>query len=267
MNDEAPTEEASITNVPRPVRPSPSFVDRHLGLAAGLVAVGLVVLIVKPWSFGTGDLSSGPSHPLDLATTAPISTEAPARFGFDDVAFDPGIFGGEPAPQWELWPAAVQVTYGLVAPLGGPSETAAGSLQIESPAPLRLPPLSASPKPPVDGGPAWPATIHVPAAFHVFVVGIDMPRDTSLTSVDLSREAPGGSLPADLAVALQPTPWPDHVVAFGIPALADASRLQTWAPGIYRVDLVFEHLDTPTSWHRITRSIEIVVEAPGPDGT
>lgn len=264
MNDEPPDDEPWIANVPRPVRPSPSFVDRHLGLAVRLVAIGLVVLIVKPWTFGTGNLTPAPTIVPGVPTQAPISTATPDAFALDDLAYDPTIFGAhEPTPHWDLLPAAVLVTYGTI-PLGAPRTSAHAMLLIESPAPAPLPSRSASPRPPADGGPSWPATVRVSPQFHVLVVGIDMPRDTSLTSVELSREAPGGSLPADVAVALQPSPWPAHFVAFGIPALADATRLQTWAPGIYRVDLVFEHLDTPTSWHRIGRSIEIVIEAPPP---
>jgi len=246
-----------IPNVPGPVRPKPSFVDRHLGFAVRVVVIGLAVLIVKPWTFGAGgDIAATPT-----LAPKPAPTERSGPHGFDDLAYDPAVFGTrEPTPHWDLWPAAYLVTYSFVIQLGGPSATAV-PVPIGSPAPVTLPPAAASPSPPADGGPTWPSSVRVPAGYHVFVVGIDMPPNTNLMSKQLSREDLSGSLPIEVPLSDQPSPWPDHFVAFGIPAAADADRLQTWQPGIYRLDLMFQHIDTVSTWHAIRRSIEIIIEA------
>lgn len=256
MNDEP-----WIPNVPRPVRPKPSFVDRHLGLLVRLAVLLLAVLIVKPWTFGaSGDVAAVPT-PAPTPTPSPSPEVTAEPLGFDDLAYDAKIFGiREPTPQWELWPAAVLVTYGFVLQLGGPADTGV-PVPLGSGGPLSLPTPAASPTAPADGGPSWPASVHVPAGYHVFVIGINMPPQTSLVTMDLSRQDLAGSLPTEIALANQPSPWPDHFVAFGIPAVADHARLQTWTPGIYRLDLVFQHADSPTTWHAIRRTIEIVIEA------
>jgi hypothetical protein len=261
-----------IPNVPTAVRPQPSFVDRHLGFLVRVVAIGLLVMIVKPWSFGaSGDTATAPTPPPPSPT--PAITPQP-HVGFEDFAYDPNIFGSrEPTARWDLWPAAYLVTYGFVLQLGGPSPTAV-PVPVGSLPPVTLPSPEASPSAPADGGPAWPASVTVPAGYHVFVVGIDMPAGYLLETAQLVRSpfAPGVN-DETVALTFPASPWPDHFAVLGIPAVTGTDRLQTWTPGVYRLDLAFELTGTvtvPGTGH-VLRSIQIVIETPptfgGTDGS
>src|SRR5262249_4931736 len=144
---------------------------------------------------------------------------------------------------------------------GGPTARPV-PLPIGSPVPVTIPPIGPSPSLPADGGPAWPASVRVPAGYHVFVIGIDMPAGVTLGAVWLGREALGGSLPVGLPVAVPDSPWPDPFAVFGIPSETSADRLQTWMPGIYRLEMQFRSTDSDLMVHTISRTIEVIIEAP-----
>jgi len=259
------SDEPWIPTVPRPVRPKPSFVDRHVGLGVRLAAIALVVLIVKPWGSGPDGQAAIPTASPTAPPTPAPTEPPPIRAGFDDLAYDPTIFGTrEPTSEWDLWPAAYLVTYGFVIQLGGPNATTL-PLPASSALPrLTLPPAPASPTLPADGGPAWPSNVTVAAGYHVFLVGINMPLGYGLTNSHLVRETAGGGPGEDVELADWPSPWPNHFSVLGIRAAADPSRLRVWTPGTYRLELEFTFTGTGSfvGTGKVDRAIEIVIEAP-----
>jgi hypothetical protein len=220
----------------QPVRPRGGPIETHLGLATTVILIVVAAAIVKPWSGGP-DLFGIPPTPGPTAATSPPATTPPRCVGcgpgFSDLVYDPSIFGThEPAAAWDLRPAAFLVTYGFVfnlpaetnQPPGGPRSSGA------SPRPSRTPA-------PTDGGPAWPSAVAVPAGYHMFVIGIDMPMGYQLTAESLLRNP--GAEAAVVALVSLTSPWPDHFAVIGIPAGA-TDHLEVWQPGSYRLTLRFE---------------------------
>lgn len=241
----------------RPVRPNASLVDRNLGLVLRLVAIAVFVAIAKPWAwFGTSGAVT--STPTIVAVTTPPVTDAPTLV-YDDLAYNPAIFGDhEPAAAWGLWPAAYLVTYGFIFQPADP-----GAIPFAVPSPAASPrgtraPIATpgpSPTPPSDGGPAWPSRFDVPAGYHLFLIGIDMPFPYTLEQVDVDRLNPSGE--ATSVAIVQPTsPWPNHFAVIGIPSPANALHVSVWTPGNYRLSMVFGPGTT------IQRTLEINVLAP-----
>jgi hypothetical protein len=253
----------------RPVRPRPSIVDRNLDFVVRVVVIGIVVAVLKPWSWFSGPSSTNPTTgPEPVASpSSPPGPQATARVAFDDLAYDPAIFGTrEPTPHWDLWPAAYLVTYGFVIQLGSPDQTAV-PLPVLSPAasssPTPRPTPAPTPTPPADGGPSWPDSVTVPAGYHMFLIGIDMPTGYQLTVARLLREAGGAGPAAEIALSHPPAPWPDHFAVLGIPAATNADHLSVWAPGTYRLELQFDAPPNGSSpiTAKVIRAIEITVEA------
>jgi hypothetical protein len=258
----------------RPVRPRTSIVDRNLDFVVRVVVIGIVVAVLKPWTWFPGASTAEPTiGPGPAASpSGPAGPEATVHVvGFDDLAYDPAIFGTrEPTAHWDLWPAAYLVTYGFVIQLGSPDQTA-GPLPVESPpasplassAPTPRPTPAPTPTPPADGGPSWPDSVTVPAGYHMFLIGIDMPTGYQLSFARLLRASGGAGGATEIALSHPPAPWPDHFAVLGIPAVANADHLSVWAPATYRLELQFDFTGTGAALGNghVVRAIEITVEA------
>jgi hypothetical protein len=239
----------------QPVRSAPSRTDRHLVALAVLVVIGLIVAIIKPWgASGSGsDLAAGPTPTPVPATPVPVATPNPTPIGFDNLVYDPSIFGiHQPEATWGIWPAGFLTTFGFVVQVQSTStaEPSTGPGPAVSPDPSALPP-------PADSNPAWPAQFVVPEGDHLFLIGINFPTGYSLSSAVLTRSL-GSADQAVIGIERFKPPW-QHFAVVGIPSVASPDRLQVWPAGQYRLDLDF----APGG---IRRSIGIDIEPadPGP---
>jgi hypothetical protein len=232
------------------VRP-PSLVDRHLGALVRLLLVIIAVAVAKPWAWG-GDAGSNAVTPPPTSAVSLASPAAtpPPPLGFEDLVYDRTIFGlREPTPAWGLWPAAFLVTFGFVfqmqdgSPFPSPA-TIPGTIE---------PSASGGNQAPVDGGPSWPSQFTPPPGYHLFLIGINMPKGFSLRSATL-LQVDAGANPAPVELKYLDSPWPDHFAVIGIPGPAATDRLSVWAPGDYRLTLVFDP--------GVSRTIEILLPIP-----
>lgn len=252
----------------RPVRPRPSIVDRNLDFVVRVVVIGIVVAVLKPWTWFPGASPANPTiGPVPAASSSGLPGPDPTIHVIgEDLAYDPAIFGQrEPTPHWDLWPAAYLVTYGFVIQLGSPNQTAV-PLPVESPSasssPTPPPTPAPTPTAPADGGPSWPDSFTVPAGYHMFLIGIDMPTGYGLSGARLLRERGGTGAATEIALTHPPAPWPDHFAVLGIPAAANAEHVSVWSPGTYRLELEFTFTGTGSvlgNGH-VTRAIRITIE-------
>lgn len=244
----------------RPVR-SKSSIDRHLPGLLWLLVGGLTLAVLKPWSWSPAAAATpdaGNTTPSASAPTAP-------QIGFEDLVYDPSIFGiHEPQPVWALWPATYLVTFGFVFQVPDteapqPSEPSASSTPSQAAPPPASPSVSqgveATPAQAPDGGPAWPDQFTSPAGYHLFLIGIDMPAGFSLNAARLFR-IPGDGSMQGIDLAELELPWPAHFAVIGIPGPAGTHRLAVWPPGKYRLSLTFDPRAS------VMRTLEIDVEAP-----
>jgi hypothetical protein len=239
-----------------PVRSPPSPFRGISGLLGALVLLGVVAAILKPWGAGlrTGAGSNGIASPTLVASPSP--SPGRDRIGFNDLAYDPSIFGShEPAAHWELWPASYLVTFGFVIQLpGAPEPTPTTTFEPNgSPGPAASPtsPTASDPAPIV--GPLWPTRFDVPEGNHLFLIGVDMPLGYVLASATLTRATAAG--PEALPLSRFESPWPAHFAVVGIAAEGTAGHLAVWPPGDYRLALTF-------SPGGVSRTIELVIPVP-----
>ncbi|MGZ6270109.1 MAG: hypothetical protein ACXWMU_06035 [Candidatus Limnocylindrales bacterium] len=235
----------------QPVRPPPSRLDGHLGAVGTVALIAVLAAIVKPWGSGVGLAGSGPI-PVPSPTASPTpspSASVPPQVGFSGLAYDPTIFGNhEPEAVWGIWPAGYLVTFGFVIQL---SDAVAPSVH-PSPPPGTVPPTT-QPAASAGAGPEWPARFDVPEGDHLLLIGINMPRGSSVVSAELGRYQTDGSL-ATVGIERLRAPWP-HFAVVGIPTAAGDGRLDVWPSGRYRLDLTFD----PDG---ISRSMEIRIAGP-----
>jgi hypothetical protein len=197
------------------VRPPGSPGDGRLGRLVGLVAVGLLVAIIKPWGDGR------PAESRPFRTPAPPGAPAPTLLV---RPYLPEQFGpAPPDPAWQLW-AAGQVT----------------GIRFVGPDDGFVAPRPSAGAPVVVGGPV----IELGSSEELAALAINRPADVDLAAVRLWRFSDGGS-PVRIELAELDPPWPvDHFRVFGRRGAAvPPGTLPGWEPGLYRLDLLIDPVD------------------------
>jgi hypothetical protein len=196
-----------------------------------LVLATLALLIAKPWG-GT------PGPTIVVASPNPVASGAapsirPAETVRPDGAriYDPALFGRYAVtPRWEIWPTAYVYKFGLSGPLAIDSSTAgpAGSRPPEGP--------------PASPPPGAGQLIDVGAADLLMVLGLNTPSESRILDARLWR-FPSEGPPVRRALRELPPPWPVntfHVYGLLSPNDADPYVVASWAPGVYRLDLLVD---------------------------
>jgi hypothetical protein len=184
----------------------------------GIVAVGLLVALLKPWGDGR------PTETRPFTTPPPPAAPASTLFLRPYV---PELFGATPPdPAWELWAAGGVTGIRFVGPPDG----------FVAP-------------PPSTGGPAATAIIGGPvielgSSEDLAAIGINRPAGVDLGAVRLWRFSDGGS-PVRIDLAELESPWPvDHFSVFGRRSgNAPPGAVPGWEPGLYRLDLLIDPVD------------------------
>ncbi len=240
----------------RKVTGPPSPVERHAGRIVAVVVIALLIAIVKPWG-GPAD------HQLPVgvasATPTPVPTARPTPRPrlYDFLSFGTN----QPPPGWEMWPAGnlASFSFAMRVDLRPPDAAASGpaSSPGASSSATQIPVASAA-----DGlgtVPAiWP-TIRIPLGSNLDLIGLNYPRGFSVRVVSLHQvDAPDGT--AAVRAIIGSSPWPDHFTIVGFAPSNGPDAMQPWPPGTYRLDLTFD----PGA---ISRSVEVVIEGPGPSSS
>lgn len=174
-----------------PLRPRP---NRNWLPSVGLgFAIFLALVIVKPWE---SPRTSSAGDPTPRPTFFIRPTE---RIGPPD--YNPILFGlKEPDPAWELWPAGYVVRFGIAGPVKvqgpdgaspapGSSAGPAASVEpgaSEAPGATAPPAPGASPvAPTATSPPAEPGVIDLGPADHLVALGINMPLEFRVVTMDL----------------------------------------------------------------------------------
>ena len=240
-----------MIRVPGPSSP----LEGRSGKVIAVIVIGVMVAIIKPW----GTITPGPATSSTVPSPAPTVLPTPS---VEEVPnYDPEVFGlYEPTPNWELWPAGYLVSFGFAtrieggrvaspAPSGSPGVAGAGASPASSGSPDR--PVSSRD---ASAGPVWPATIRFSSGSHLSLLGINTPLGYAVSSIELTRTDPDG-IRTDVATVRPPSPWPAHFTVVAVDAGNGRDPKESWLPGRYLFDLVFEP-------GPISRSIEIVIDAP-----
>jgi hypothetical protein len=226
-----------------PLRPRP---NRNWLPTIGLgFAIFIALVIVKPWD---SPLPSTAGNP----TTQPTFFVAPTeRTGVPD--YNPLLFGlREPDPAWELWPAGYVVQFGLAGPVRvhgqdgatpapgasaspGPSEEPRASTAATAPppdpsdAPGSTEPGVDTPPPPTD-----PHVVDLGPADHLVALGINMPLEFRVISIDLELERGDDCCLEAVPHVRLPTLWESaHFVVIAPEDPAAAGQPDAWTPGEY----------------------------------
>jgi hypothetical protein len=199
------------------VRPPTSPGDGRLGRLVGLVAIGLLVAMLKPW---------GDGRP---AENRPFTTPAPAVAAPRIVlrSYRPDEFGPvPPGPAWELWAAGHVTGIRFVGPADG----------FVAPRPSAGGPGARA----VIGGPV----IELGSSEDLAAIAINRPSDVRLAAVRMWRFSDGGS-PVRIELVELDAPWPAaHFRVFGRRgASVPPGALPGWEPGLYRLDLLIDPVD------------------------
>ena len=225
-----------------PLRPRP---DRNWLPTAGLAfAVFLVLVIVKPWESSRNATAGDPTPPPTFFVRP---TE---RTGVPD--YNPILFGlREPDPAWELWPAGYVVRFGMAGPVrvhgqdgaspapgttGAPAPTEPGS--SNEPAASRAPEASPAPEPEVSPDvtppPPEPGVIDLGPADHLVALGINMPLDFRVISIDLEFERGEDCCLEAVPYVHLPTLWESgHFVVIAPEDPSARGQPDTWRAGEY----------------------------------
>lgn len=210
------------------------------GRILGVVVVGILVAIIKPW--GGGPSAAPLATPIVLPSASVAAS--PSASAAPDDPFDFGVFEGfEPNPAWEVWPAGREISFGFAMRIN-----ADGSQR--SPAPGS----SAAPDDPLDPGPPpeWSQAIAISPASTLTVVAINLPLAYRIPTMHLFR-TDGGEAPVEVPIVMVPSPWPDHFLVVGM-AGDDGRAREAWPAGEYELRLDIEPGD-------YTRTITIDVAA------
>jgi hypothetical protein len=225
-----------------PLRPRP---DRNWLPTAGLAfAVFLVLVIVKPWE------SSRPATAGDPTPPPTFFVRPTERIGVPD--YNPILFGlREPDPAWELWPAGYVFRFGLAGPVKVQGQDGA------SPAPATtLPPAPATPgssaAPEESGNPAAspapepgaspaatplpsePGVIDLGPSDHLVALGINMPLDFRVISIDLEFERGADCCLEAVPYVHLPTLWESaHFIVIAPEDPVAKGQPDTWKSGEY----------------------------------
>ncbi len=229
---------AELTPVPGPRSPFAGW----RAWAVGIVVVGILVAIAKPW----GPLAEdAPVLPGQAASFDPVA-EASGALGGDEpsavpvdrtVEFDAASLGARsPEPAWTLITAADRVAL-PIADMTDPSAA----------------PSEGGGRPDISAGPV----LELGTSDDAGALAIAHPRDASRGAVRLWRFATDGQ-PRRVDLDQAPSPWPvDHVeLLVQREQGAAPDRAEGWESGLYRLDLLIEPED-------IVRSVMLVVR-PGP---
>jgi hypothetical protein len=239
----------------QPIRPPSSPTDGHLTAIGLLLTLGIVVAIIKPWG-GSPGAAAEPAPPTPAPSPTAAANPSP-DLGFGARDYDPSIFGEhEPEAVWGIWPAGFLTTFGFViqVPATAPPLASPGATHGVVPSPSALVGPSGSAFVADDLGPSWPARLDMPDGDHLLLIGVDMPRGSSMSLARLEQTSADGSQAAVGIVRLK-SPWPDHFAVIGMESPAGDGRLNVWPPGIYELELSFE----PGG---IERTIEIRIGGP-----
>lgn len=229
---------AELTPVPGPRSPFRGW----RGWAAGAVVVGILVAIAKPWGPLAEDapVLRSPAAALDPVAVASggLGDDEPAAPPADrSVAFDPSSLGARsPEPAWTLITAGDRVAL-PIADVADPSAA----------------PSQGGGRPDISAGPV----LELGTSDDAGALAIAHPRDASLGAVRLWRFGTDGK-PRRVDLDSAPSPWPvDHVALLVQREQGSApDRVQGWASGLYRLDLLIEP-------EEVVRSVMLVVR-PGP---
>lgn len=204
---------------------------QRLHAATILVLATLGLLIVKPWG-GTPGPTIVAASPRPVASGAAPSIR-PAETVRPDGAriYDPALFGRYAVtPRWEIWPTAYVYKFGLSGPLAIDS-TATG-------------PAGSGPPdgPPASPPPGAAQLIDVGSADLLMVLGLNTPSESRILDARL-WQFPSAGPPVRRALRELPPPWPVntfHVYGLLSPNDADPYVVASWAPGVYRLDLLVD---------------------------
>lgn len=208
------------------------------------LAIGIGVVVLKPWAGGTG--------PEPMLTSAPsVVVAAEPTPGTDRRRYDPRLFGGrEPDPAWELWPAGYVVQFGMAGPLRvdghgppGPSPHPAPSARpVASTPPQETADPGASPvaRPSATApGPAGAFVVDLGPTDHLIALGINHPSEVVILEVRLWAQQGETCCPVAVPIVHLETTWPsDHFVVIGIEDPDAPGADGPWPPGEYRLDLL-----------------------------
>ncbi len=204
---------------------------QRVHVATILVLAILVILIIKPWG-------ETPPPTMAVASPSPVASAAapsirPAETARPDGAriYDPALFGRYAVtPRWEIWPTAYVYKFGLSGPLAIDST----ATNPDESGPPEQPPA----RPPPGAG----QLIDVGAADLLMVLGLNTPTESRILDARL-WQFPSAGAPVRMALRELPPPWPVntfHVYGLLSPNDADPYVVASWAPGVYRMDLLVD---------------------------
>ena len=238
---------ADLAPVPAPRSPF----DGWRGWLVGIVVIGVLVAVAKPWgSEPRADPVPSAAGVVAASPDASVAVAEPA----DAVsqAFDLAAFGDlVPAPAWTLVTSHARTPLDLLAlPIAGSGPVPSWS---------------------GDGGGegivAGPV-IDLGTTDDLGALAIAHPDDVSLATVRLWRFATDGAAPRRVELDPVPSPWPvSHVevLAHRDPAMA-ADRVLAWDAGLYRLDLLIAPIGEVRSLMLSVRQGRATAETPSDSG-
>jgi hypothetical protein len=229
-----------------PLRPRP---DRNWLPTAGLAfAVFLVLVIVKPWESPRSATAGDPTPPPTFFIRPTERTGAPD--------YNPILFGlREPDPAWELWPAGYVVRFGMAGPVkvqghdgASPAPGASAPSASAAPGSSTEPGTSGAPEataPPEPGAtplmpppPTEPGVIDLGPADHLVALGINMPLDFRVISLELEFERGEDCCLETVRYIHLPTLWEsDHFVVIAPEDPQAKGQPDAWNAGEYALFL------------------------------
>ncbi len=218
-------EDIRVVRLTRPTDPL------RVQAAAVLLVAVLAILIVKPWGETPRPPSAAPLPSPAASTPAHWTRPAEAVRADGARVYDPGLFGRYTvSPRWELWPTAYVYQFGL-----------SGPLAIE---PARATPDGSRPPQPPPASPPPDASqlVDVGAADLLMVLGLNTPTGTRVLDARLWWFPKGGPA-VRMALRELPPPWPVdtfHVYGLRVADDGDPDLVASWAPGVYRLDLLVD---------------------------
>jgi hypothetical protein len=225
-----------------PVPGQRSPFDGWRGWVVGVVVIGMLVAVAKPWGSDAETAVASPSAPNASARVAQEPAPVPTTAG---RIFDPFLLG----------PTAPSAAWAILAPRGLTALDFLAADPVASPSAGPAVDPSA-PSPDVVAGPVVElGTTDDPGA-----LAIAHPREVSLGAIRLWRFTPDGS-PARVDLDRLAAAWAaPHVAVLGHRRSdMEPDVVLGWDPGLYRLDLLIEPGDA-------VRSVMLVVR-PGRDAT
>ena len=214
---------ADLAPVPAPRSPF----DGWRGWVVGIVVIGLLVAVAKPWG-GEPRAVPAPSAAAVVAASPDASVAIPEPAEAVSQAFDLAAFGDlAPGPAWTLVTSHARTPLDLLArPIdgSGPVPSWSGDGGGEG----------------IVAGPV----IDLGTTDDLGALAIAHPDDVSLATVRLWRFATDGAGPRRVELDAVPSPWPVahvEVLAHRDPAMAP-DRVLAWEAGLYRLDLLIAPL-------------------------